>query len=83
MELPRNRLRAEGLVGTGSDISSLEDLTNALQKNCPNINILTIDDEDISNKEVELEAIGNLKAFSGTMKVDQVTRSIFLLSPVR
>lgn len=58
---------ADRLVGTGSNISSLEYLTNALQKNSPNIKVWIINDEDISNKEMELKATENLKAFLDTM----------------
>ncbi|KAF2897326.1 hypothetical protein ILUMI_08848, partial [Ignelater luminosus] len=67
---------ADRLVASGTDISTLENLTNALQKSCSNIKVLTID-ADISDKEAQLGPAEN-KNFSGTLKVHQVTGNVFL-----
>ncbi|GBP52511.1 hypothetical protein EVAR_32067_1 [Eumeta japonica] len=45
---------ADRLVGSGNDISSLNDLSEAIQKTCPNINVYLIDDMNILEKEALL-----------------------------
>ncbi|KAF5291290.1 hypothetical protein FQA39_LY03441 [Lamprigera yunnana] len=60
-----------------TDISSMEDLLNALEKSCPNIKVLTINDADVSDIEAQIGSTENIKRFSGTMKVHQVTGSIY------
>lgn len=65
---------AERLVASGSDITSLSELSNAIQKNCPSINVLlkNIQEEDallVSAKE-------HIKTFPGTLRVHQVSWNI-------
>ncbi|KAF9424321.1 hypothetical protein HW555_000460 [Spodoptera exigua] len=45
---------ADRLVGSGNDISSLNDLSEAIQKTCPNINVYLIDEMNILEKEALL-----------------------------
>ncbi|KAK0074388.1 hypothetical protein PV326_012495, partial [Microctonus aethiopoides] len=68
---------ADRVVASGTDISSLEDLSQALQKSCPNIILLTIDDAYISDKKTIFRSEENIKTFLGTLKVHQVSGSVF------
>ncbi|CAH1099094.1 unnamed protein product [Psylliodes chrysocephalus] len=69
---------ADKLVASGTDISSLEDFTQVLQKNCPNITVLIITDADIADKEAKFEPAKTIKTFTGTLKVHQICGSVFL-----
>lgn len=55
----------------------MDELSEALQKNCANIKVLIIDDADIIEKERKLVSMTDVKTFKGTLKVHQVTGSIF------
>ncbi|GBP27700.1 hypothetical protein EVAR_82747_1 [Eumeta japonica] len=68
---------ADRLVGSGNDISSLNDLSEAIQKTCPNINVYLIDDMNILEKEALLAtAKEQIKTFPGTLRVHQVSWNI-------
>lgn len=65
---------ADRLVASGKDIASLSDLSDAIQKNYPSINVLVIDDENIKQKEALIaDAKKHMKTFSGTLRVHQVS----------
>uniref|UniRef100_A0A6P7H0A5 Uncharacterized protein LOC114344525 n=1 Tax=Diabrotica virgifera virgifera TaxID=50390 RepID=A0A6P7H0A5_DIAVI len=68
---------ADRLVASGQDIASLSDLSNAIQKNCPSINVFVIDDESILEKEALIASCKEqIKSFPGTLRVHQVSWSI-------
>ncbi|XP_072946039.1 uncharacterized protein [Epargyreus clarus] len=68
---------ADRLVASGKDIESLRDLSNAIQKNCPSINVFVIDDENILEKDSLIaSAKDQIKTFPGTLRVHQVSWNI-------
>lgn len=69
---------ADRLVASGTDISSIDDLAKALEKSCPNIKIFTVDDANISEKAAKLGSTEDLKTFSGTLKVHQITGCVLI-----
>lgn len=60
----------------------MEDLHKVLQKGCPNINVLSIDTKRISEKEAQIGSGENIKTFAGTLRIHQVTGSVFLLNRI-
>ncbi|CAG9839219.1 unnamed protein product [Diabrotica balteata] len=68
---------ADRLVASGQDIASLSNLSNAIQKNYPSINVFVIDDESILEKEALIASCKEqIKSFPGTLRVHQVSWSI-------
>ncbi|CAH0559354.1 unnamed protein product [Brassicogethes aeneus] len=62
---------ADGLVGRGTDLSSLEVLVIKLKEACKGINILKIADEEFL--EMDKFASNDLPSFKGTLKIHQKT----------
>lgn len=68
---------ADRLVASGKDIACLSDLSDAIQKNCPGINVFLINDQDIIDKDALLaSAKTDIKTFAGTLRVHQVSWNI-------
>ncbi|KAL3269020.1 hypothetical protein HHI36_008104 [Cryptolaemus montrouzieri] len=61
---------ADRLVASGIDINKLHILLDELWKSCPNVSLFCIFSEDIAKWDIILKS---LSAFSGTMKIHQLT----------
>ncbi|KAL3282699.1 hypothetical protein HHI36_005873 [Cryptolaemus montrouzieri] len=68
---------ADDIVATRDDIDSLESFSDAIQRRCPGISLLTIDAESINKMTSDIQKqVNNLKSFCGTLKVHQVKGKI-------
>lgn len=69
---------ADRIVASGTDISSLDDFSNAIEKSCPKIKVIVISDSDISEKEALVRGTEKyVKTFAGTLKVHQIVGNVF------